>query len=55
MNKHYLYSCTNNEDVLFQGAVPITEEYGPFVYQEFDTYENKKWIEVDIPGTKEDR
>jgi hypothetical protein len=28
----YLYNCTNHEDVLFLGARPEFEEYGPYYY-----------------------
>ena len=35
---HYLYNCTNVEDVMFQGAKPVYKEIGPFKYKEVNQY-----------------
>ena len=38
--KHYVYNCTNIEDVIFRNAKPNYTELGPFTYKEIDTYQN---------------
>lgn len=34
----YLFNAVNRDDVLFKGATPEVEEYGPFIYREYDDY-----------------
>eukprot|EP00347_Sterkiella_histriomuscorum_P022889 403336776 len=48
----YLYNVVNRDDVIFNGAVPQVEEYGPFIYREYDDYSTPEvWDqEVPIPG-----
>ena len=36
--KIYLYNCTNSDEVIYLGHVPIVEEVGPFTYLENITY-----------------
>ena len=31
---NYFFSVTNEDDVIYKGAKPIFEEYGPFIYRE---------------------
>ena len=39
-NSHYFFSCINYDEVIYKGEKPIFEEYGPYIYQEFDTFTN---------------
>ena len=41
--------------VVFNGAVPIVEEYGPFIYREYDDYTTpEKWDEeIPVPGQED--
>ena len=39
-----MYNCTNVWDVVFQNAMPSFMEFGPYVYQESDTYTDLTWI-----------
>ncbi|CDW87257.1 cd36 family protein [Stylonychia lemnae] len=50
--KTYLYNAINREDVIFKGEVPTVEEYGPFIYREYDNYSTpEKWDEkITVPG-----
>jgi len=43
---HYLYNCTNFEDVVFKDAAPEFMEFGPYIYREYDTYDNLTWDSV---------
>ena len=40
---HFMYNCTNVWDVVFQNAMPSFMEFGPYVYQESDTYTDLTW------------
>lgn len=40
---HFLYECTNFEDVIFSGGKPEFEEVGPFVYREVNRYEDVQY------------
>ena len=35
---HYLYNCTNLQDVIFKGNAPEFMEFGPYIYRESDEY-----------------
>jgi len=37
-NDHYLFHCTNPDDVIYKGEKPQFEQYGPFIYREYDQY-----------------
>ena len=38
LRHHYLYNCTNYEDVVYRGAIPEYSEVGPFTYKEVNEY-----------------
>lgn len=42
-NSHYFFSCINPDNVIYKGERPIFEQYGPYIYQEFDTFTNIKY------------
>lgn len=33
--KFHLFNCTNKDDVIYKGARPVLEEYGPFIYRDY--------------------
>lgn len=37
-NNHYLFHCTNPDDVIYRGLKPEFEQYGPYIYREYDLY-----------------
>jgi hypothetical protein len=37
-NDHYFFHCLNPDDVIYKGLRPEFEQYGPYVYKEYDTY-----------------
>ena len=37
---HFLYECTNPDQVVFQSSKPEFKEVGPFVYREVNEYED---------------
>ena len=49
--KHYMYNCTNFEDVVFRGVEPEFMEYGPYIYSEDDEYQNIVYEEAFNPAT----
>lgn len=50
----YLFNTLNRDDVIFTGAVPEVEEYGPFIYREYDDYSTPEtWDDqIPIPGNE---
>ena len=48
-----MYNCTNRDDVIYRGAVPIVTEIGPYVYLESDSFSMpKEWdVKTTVPGT----
>lgn len=45
-NKLHMYNITNPFEIV-QGAVPIIEEVGPFIYDQYDTRFNYRWLNND--------
>ena len=45
----YVYNVTNYEDVIYKGAKPIMEEFGPYIYREYDYYEDPLTFDVSLP------
>ena len=43
LKDHYLYNCTNFEDVIYHNAAPILMEFGPYTSQESDTFQDLLW------------
>lgn len=41
--KNYVFNCTNHDDVVYKGASPIVEEFGPYIYRETDDYADPKY------------
>ena len=46
---HYLYNCTNLDDVIFRNQRPEFKEFGPFLYQEYDTFTDNVWESLEMP------
>ena len=47
-----MYNCTNHEDVIYKGARPEFEEFGPYYYRESDTYDDVQYsVQTNIPNT----
>jgi len=40
---HFMYNCTNVWDVVFKNQMPSFMEFGPYIYQESDTYTDLNW------------
>lgn len=38
--KNFVYNCTNHDDVIYKGARPQVEEFGPYIYRESDAFSN---------------
>lgn len=47
--KHYMYNVTNFDDVVFRNAKPEFMEFGPYIYQEYDTYDNLTYTQLPNP------
>ena len=45
LRHHYLYNCTNYNDVILKDAVPQYQEIGPYTYREYNKYED---VEYDV-------
>lgn len=43
----YFYNCTNAHDVVYKNAEPEFMEYGPYVYREFDNYDDLDYKRLD--------
>jgi len=41
--RQYFYNCSNAEDVVYTGAKPEFEEFGPYTYREWDSYTDVSW------------
>jgi hypothetical protein len=52
-NDHFFFHCLNADDVVYKGEKPMFEEYGPYIYREYDTYTNVKY-DQDIPVPAKD-
>lgn len=37
-NDHYFFHCINPDDVIYKGAKPEFEQYGPYIYREYDIF-----------------
>ena len=56
LRHHYLYNCTNYNDVVYKGAVPQYKEVGPYTYREFNKYEDVEYgvdMEIQEPGNSD--
>jgi len=42
-NNHFFFHCTNADDVIYQGAKPEFEQFGPYIYHEFDIFTDIKY------------
>ena len=36
LKDHYLFNCTNYDDVVFKNAAPVLQQFGPYTTQEQD-------------------
>ena len=43
----YFYNCTNAMDVTYKNAKPEFQEFGPYVYREYDEYNNLNYTSLD--------
>ena len=46
-----MYNCTNVKEVIFNGFVPEFMEFGPYIYREYDDYENVYYDNTLNPAT----
>ena len=54
-NSHYFFHCTNSDDVVYKGLRPTFEEYGPYIYREYDIFTNITYdVTEPITGTTDD-
>jgi len=52
---NYFYSVKNEDDVIYKGEKPIFEEYGPFIYREYQEFTNITYgIEENVTGLSDD-
>ena len=53
-NSHYFFHCTNSDDVVYKGLRPIFEEYGPYIYREYDIFTNITYgVDEPVTGTSD--
>ena len=45
--RQYFYNCTNAEDVIYRSKKPEFMEFGPYVYREFDNYDDLNYTGLD--------
>jgi len=38
-----MYNCTNIDDVVYKNVMPSFMEFGPYIYQESDSYKDLTW------------
>ena len=43
----YFYNCTNAEAVVYTNAQPEYQEFGPYIYREFDNYNDLNYTNLD--------
>ena len=43
VKKNYVYNCTNRDDVIYKGSKPVVEEFGPYIYREYDDFTNLQY------------
>ena len=49
-----MYNCTNFYDVVFRGVEPEFMEFGPYIYSEYDEYNDIEYDEALNPATGQD-
>lgn len=45
LKDHYLYNCTNFDDVVYHNAEPVFMQFGPYESQESDTFQSRVWTQ----------
>mmetsp|Transcript_19682 Transcript_19682/g.14415 ORF Transcript_19682/g.14415 Transcript_19682/m.14415 type:complete len:154 (-) Transcript_19682:2274-2735(-) len=54
IRRNYVYNCTNYEDVIYLGARPEFEEFGPYAYREYDNISDVVYGQsFAVPGSAE--
>jgi len=52
---HYMFSVLNPDDVIYKGERPKFEEYGPYIYREYDSFEDPEYdLTVDLGAAAAD-
>mmetsp|Transcript_22843 Transcript_22843/g.22103 ORF Transcript_22843/g.22103 Transcript_22843/m.22103 type:complete len:157 (-) Transcript_22843:70-540(-) len=52
VRRNYVYNCTNYEDVIYLGAQPEFEEFGPYSYREYDNFTDPDYDQMlEVPGS----
>jgi len=46
-----MYNVTNFDDVVFRNAKPELMEFGPYIYREYDDYDNLTYTQLPDPMT----
>ena len=50
-NDHYFFHVLNADDVVYKGAKPQLEQFGPYIYREYDVFTDLKYDQdVKIPA-----
>ena len=50
-NGHYFFNCSNADDVIYKGAKPVYEQYGPYLYKEYDVFTDVEYVDgLDVTG-----
>lgn len=44
-NGHYFFNCSNSDDVIYKGVKPIYEQFGPYLYKEFDVFTDVQYVD----------
>jgi hypothetical protein len=53
-NDHHFYHVTNEDDVIYKGAKPEFEQYGPYIYREYDTFSEMRYDQdIEILSTSD--
>ena len=53
-NDHYFFHVLNPDDVVYKGMKPQFEEFGPYIYREWDNYTDVKYDQtLEITGNND--
>lgn len=39
-HNNYFFNCTNSNNVIYKGAKPELEQFGPYIYREWNTFDD---------------